>query len=87
MVQQRWHGPLTVQSSGSPIKVLKQSANNLFSGDVIPDRYGPLRSARQLGENFCFCKVSTSNKEMFFCCSLHFTFLLIFCFTRFHANQ
>jgi len=39
---------------GPSAKVLKQSANNFFSGDVIPGRYGPLRSARQLGENFCF---------------------------------
>ena len=29
----RCHGPLTVQSSGSPLKVLKQSANNFFTGD------------------------------------------------------
>ena len=80
-------GPLTVQSSGSPLKVLKQSANNFFSGDVIPGRYGPLRSACQFGENLCFCKVSKSNKEMFCCSSLQFTVLLTFCFTCFHANQ
>ena len=29
----RCHGPLTVQSSVSPLKVLKQSANNFFTGD------------------------------------------------------
>jgi len=28
----------TVQSSGRPLKVLKQSANNVCSGDVIPGR-------------------------------------------------
>ena len=67
--------------------VLKQSANNFFSSDIIPGRYRPLQSARQLGENFCFCKVSKLDKEMFFCCSLHFTVLLMFCFTCFHANQ
>jgi len=33
---------LTVQSSGRQLKVLKQCANNFFSGDVIPGRYGPL---------------------------------------------
>ena len=73
--------PLGVRSSGSPLKVLKQSANNFFSGDVIPGRYGSLQSARQLGENFCFWKVLKSNKKMFCCCSLHFTVLLMFCFT------
>ena len=35
-----------VQFSGCPLKVLKQSASNFFSGDVIPGRYGPLQSAR-----------------------------------------
>jgi len=38
------------------------------------------------GENFCACKVSKSNKEMF-CSFLHSTALLMFCFTCFHANQ
>jgi len=31
---------------GPSASVLKQSANNFVNGDVIPDRYGPLRSAR-----------------------------------------
>ena len=38
----RWHGPMTVQSSGSRLKVVKQSSNNFFSGDVIPGRSGLL---------------------------------------------
>jgi len=80
------HGPPTVQSSGRPLKVLKQSANN-FSGDVIPGRYRPLWYAGHLGENFCFCKVSWTNNKRFCCCSLHFTVLLTFRFTCFHANQ
>ena len=33
---------VTVQSSGSPLKVLKQFANNFLSGDVIPVRCGLL---------------------------------------------
>ena len=41
-----------VQSSGCPLKVLKQSANNFFSGDVIPGRCGQLQSARR---RFLFC--------------------------------
>jgi len=32
---------------GPSAKVLKQSASNFFSDDVIPGRYGPLQSARQ----------------------------------------
>ena len=39
--------PLAVQSSGRPLKVLKQSANNCFSGDVIQGLYRPLQSARR----------------------------------------
>jgi len=40
------------QAANSPVfgpsaKVLKQSASNLFSDDVIPGRYGPLQSACQ----------------------------------------
>jgi len=40
------------QPANSPVfgpseKVLKQSANNCFSGDVILGRYGPLQSARR----------------------------------------
>jgi len=45
-VGKRWHEPLTVQSSGHPLEVLKQSASNFFSDDVIPGSYGPLQSAR-----------------------------------------
>ena len=51
MPNQRWYVPLTVQSSGSPLKVLKQSANNFFSGDVIPGATG---SSSLLAEDFCF---------------------------------
>jgi len=40
--------PLTVQSSGSPLKVLKQSANKFFSGDVIPGRCGLLGNKAKL---------------------------------------
>ena len=40
-----------VQSSGCPLKVLKQSANNFFSGDVIPGATG---SSSLLAEDFCF---------------------------------
>jgi len=32
---------------GPSAKVLKQSASNFFTNDVIPGRYGPLQSARQ----------------------------------------
>ena len=53
------------QSLGSPPKVLKQSANNLFSGGVIPGLYGPLRSARQLGENFVFAKFQNLTRKCF----------------------
>jgi len=75
------------QPSGRPLKVLKQSANNFLSGDVIPDGYGSLRSARQQGEIFVFCEVSKSNNEIVCCCSFSFTVLLIFRFTCFHASQ
>ena len=46
-LKERWHGLLTVQSPGRPLKVLKQSAYNFFSGDVIPGCYGLLQSARR----------------------------------------
>jgi len=46
-LNKRWHGPLTVQSSNRPLKVLKQSASNPFSSGVIPGHYGPLQSARR----------------------------------------
>jgi len=36
---------------GPSATVLKQSASNFFSDDVIPGRYRPLQSARQ---KFCF---------------------------------
>ena len=59
----RWHGPLAVQSSGRPLKVLKQSANNCFSGDVIPGRYGLLQSARQ--KFFSFAKFQNLTTNFF----------------------
>jgi len=46
-LKERWHGLLTVQSPGRPLKVLKQSAYNFFSGDVISGCYGLLQSARR----------------------------------------
>ena len=49
--------PPTVQSSGSPLKVLKQAANNCFSGDVIPGR------CSLLAENFFFAKFQNLTKS------------------------
>jgi len=82
--QNHWHGPLTIRSSGRPLKVLKQSANNCFSGDVISGRQGPLQSARR---KFLLFAVSKPNNELFCCCSLHFSVMPTFRFTCFQANQ
>jgi len=62
--------------------------SSCFSGDIIPGRYEPLRSARQLGENICFMQsFKIYQQNIFAFCSLHFTVLLTFRFTCFHANQ
>ena len=48
---------------GPSVTVLKQSASNFFSDDVIPGRYGPLQSARQ---NFLFfAKFHNLTKNIF----------------------
>jgi len=64
-VIKRRHKLLTVQSSGRLIKVLKLSVTNFFSGDVILGCYGPLQSARQLGENYCFAKFQNLTRKCF----------------------
>jgi len=70
---------------GPSAKVLKQSASNFFSDDVIPGRYKPLQSARQ---KFLFsAKFHNLTTNIFCCCSLHYTVLPTFRFTYFHANQ
>jgi len=70
---------------GPSAKVLKQSACNLFSDDVIPGRYRPLQSARQ--KLLFFAKFHNLTTNIFCCCSLHFTVLPTCRFTCFHANQ
>jgi len=70
---------------GPSAKVLKQSASNFFSDDVISGRYGPLQSARQ--KFLFFAKFHNLTTNIFSCCSLHFTVLPTFRFTCFHANQ
>ena len=93
-----WRISLTAQGSGiemaraanSPVfgpsaTVLKQSDSNFFSDDVTPGHYGPLQSARQ--KFLFFAKFHNTTKNIFCCCSLHFTVLPTFRFTCFHANQ
>ena len=70
---------------GPSAKVLKQSASNYLSDDVIPGRYGPLQSARQ--KFLFFAKFHNLTTNIFCCCCLHFTVLPTFRFTCFHANQ
>ena len=45
---------------GPSAKVLKQSANNFFNGDVIPSSWGLLAEYAKI---FIFCKVSKSSNE------------------------
>ena len=70
---------------GPSATVLKQSASNFFSDDVIPGRYGPLQSVRQ--KFLFFAKFHNLTTNIFCCWSLHFTVLPTFRFTGFHANQ
>ena len=60
---------------GLSAKVLKQSANNFFSGDVNLGRSPVRQNFSFLGKIFLFCKVSKSNNKIFCSRSLDFTVL------------
>jgi len=59
----------------------------IFSGDVISSYYGPLRSARQVGENFCFLRSFQIEQRNLLLLFSPFYRVLTFRFTCFHTNQ